>query len=190
MPEADLILCEMLALRCQRRDPTAPGELVGLFEKPLLYYLRRLVGSEDDAWDLFQETWISVFRALPGLREPRALPAFLYRTARNHALAHLRHRDADMRLYAAVDALQAGTEAEPAFSSEDAAAVHAGLDRLSLPHREALTLFFLDDLSIDDIASVLGIAPGTVKSRLHHAKKALAAQLGEGAPHVARQSSV
>lgn len=187
MSDADRILCEVLVLRCQRRDPCAASELVALFEKPLLYYLRRLVRSEDDAWDLLQETWISVFRALPSLRDARALPAFLYRTARNHALAHLRHRDADFRLYEGLDAFQTGNEREPAFSAEDAAAVHAGLDKLSLPHREALTLFFLQDLSIGETASVLGIPPGTVKSRLYHAKKALGAILREGVSYVARE---
>ena len=185
MSDADLILCELLVLRCQRRDPGAADELVALFEKPLLYYLRRMVGSEADAWDLFQETWVSTFRSLRGLRDTRALPAFLYRTARNHALAHLRHRDADRRLYAAMDAPPTNTDPEPVFTPEDAAAVHAGLDKLSLPHREALTLFFLQDLSIDGIASVLGIPSGTVKSRIHHAKKALGEILCEGANHVA-----
>jgi RNA polymerase sigma-70 factor (ECF subfamily) len=185
MSEADLILCELLVLRCQRQDARAAGELVGLFERPLLYYLRRLVGSEADAWDLLQETWMSAFRSLASLRDARALPAFLYRTARNHALAHLRKRDADLRLYAAVDASEDTTDPEPSFTSEDAAAIHAGLDKLSPPHREALALFFLQDLDIQEIASVLGIPPGTVKSRLHHAKKALGAILREGDNHVA-----
>lgn len=185
MTDADLILCEMLVLRCQRRDKAAAEELVALFEKPLLYYLRRLVRSEDDAWDLLQETWISVFRAMIGLRDPRALPAFVYRTARNHALAWLRHRQADLRLYAALDAPESGAEGEPSFSGEDAAAVHAGLDKLSLPHSEVLTLFFLEDLTIQEIAAVLDIPPGTVKSRLHHAKRALKAVLSEGDSHVA-----
>lgn len=185
MSDADLILCELLVLRCQRRDPSAAEELVGLFEKPLLYFLRRMARSEDDAWDLLQETWISVFRALPTLRDARALPAFLYRTARNHALAHLRHREADSRLSAAVDAPESSTEPEPTFAAEDAVAVHAALDKLSVPHREVLTLFFLEDLSTAEIAAVLGIPPGTVKSRLHHAKKNLRAVLVKGASHVA-----
>jgi RNA polymerase sigma-70 factor (ECF subfamily) len=185
MTDADLILCELLVLRCQRRDPSAPEELVAFFEKPLLYYLRRLVRSEDDAWDLLQETWISTFRALPGLRDARALPAFLYRTARNHALARLRHRETDFSLFSAHDAPQHSSEVEPTFTAEDAAAVHAGLDKLSLPHREILTLFFLKDLSINEIATVLGVPPGTVKSRLHHAKKSLKSALSEGASHVA-----
>lgn len=183
MTNADLILCELLVVRYQRRDPRAADELVTLFEKPLLYYLRRMIGSEADAWDLVQETWVSVFKALPNLRDPRALPAFLYRTAHNHALALLRHRDADLRLYAAIEVPANEIDHEPQFTTDDAAAIHAALNKLSLPHREALTLFFLQDLSIDEIASVLSIPAGTVKSRLHHAKKVLATILNEGDHH-------
>ena len=125
MTDADLILCELLVLRCQRRDRRAADELVTVFKKPLLYYLRRMVGSEADAWDLFQETWVSVFRSLSTLRDARTLPAFIYRTARNHALAHLRHLDADLRLYAAVERGPTDIDDEPAFTAEDAAVVHA-----------------------------------------------------------------
>lgn len=185
MSETDSILCEILVLRCQRHDRAAAEELVNFFEKPLLYYLRRLLQSEDDAWELLHETWISTFRALPDLRDTRALPAFLYRTARNHAWALLRRRQADTRLHEATASPRDGMEAEPSFTSEDAAAVHAGLDKLPRPQSEVLTLFFLEDLTINEIATVLGIPPGTVKSRLHHAKKALKAVLSEGAPRVA-----
>ncbi|MBS0265547.1 MAG: sigma-70 family RNA polymerase sigma factor [Planctomycetes bacterium] len=183
MTDVELIQCELLVLRCQRRDPGAANELVTLFEKPLLYYLRRMAGSEADAWDLVQETWISVFRALPKLRDTRTLPAFLYRTARNHALAHLRHAKVNLRLYAAVEDSVSDTSPEPVFTPDDATAVHLGLEQLSLPHREALTLYFLQDLTIEEIASVLAIPPGTVKSRLHHAKKALATVMHKGTAH-------
>ena len=60
---------------------------------------------------------------------------------------------------------------------EDAEQVHYGLGRISLPHREILTLFFLQDLSLEEIADVLGIPFGTVKSRLHYARRALKAVL-------------
>ena len=51
--------------------------------------------------------------------------------------------------------------------------VHLGLERLSSPHREALTLFFLEELAIGEIAQVIGVSEGTVKSRLYYAKSAL-----------------
>ncbi|HKW86623.1 MAG TPA: sigma factor-like helix-turn-helix DNA-binding protein, partial [Nitrospiraceae bacterium] len=54
-----------------------------------------------------------------------------------------------------------------------------GLLSLSLPHREVLTLFFLEDLSVEEVATVLGVPPGTVKSRLHYAKRALRKVIAE-----------
>ena len=65
------------------------------------------------------------------------------------------------------------------FSFEDAQQVHRGLSKLSLPHREALTLHFLEDLSVDEISQLLSVSPGTVKSRLHYAKRALRTILEE-----------
>lgn len=184
MSEADLVLCELLTLKFQGGDRQAAGELVKLFEKPLIYFLRRMVGSEADAWDLMQQTWMTVFQTLTTLRDGRALPAFLYRTARNRALGHLRKKNTDLRMYDEKDLEEMDAGPEETFAAEDAAAVHAGLLRLSLPHREILTLFFMEDLSIADIAQVVGIPPGTVKSRLYHAKKALALILRQGDNHV------
>ena len=63
------------------------------------------------------------------------------------------------------------------FSFDDAEQVHYGLGRLSLPHREVLTLFFLQDLSIEHISEVLSVPQGTVRSRLYHAKRMLKAIL-------------
>ena len=55
MTEAEFILCEILVLRCQRGDKSAAAELVGLFKKPVLYYLWRLVGLEEEACFRFSE---------------------------------------------------------------------------------------------------------------------------------------
>ena len=64
---------------------------------------------------------------------------------------------------------------------EDAEQVHRGLASLSRPHREVLTLFFLEDMSVEEVASVLGVPPGTVKSRLHYAKRSLRKVIAEEA---------
>jgi len=57
--------------------------------------------------------------------------------------------------------------------------VHLALDKLSLPHREALTLYFLEDFTIDEISQILSLPPGTVKSRLPLRKRALRTILEE-----------
>ena len=165
---------QLLAVRCRNGDPEAANDLLAEFQQPLLYFLRRLLSSEDDAWDCLQETWISAMRGLKWLRAPSALTAFLYRTARNHAWAHLRRQRASDTLIESLPPPMESSDDETTFQAEDAAMVHAALDRVSLLHREVLTLFFLDDLTIADVARVLSIPEGTVKSRLHHAKRACA----------------
>lgn len=177
--DRERIYNQLLVLRCRRQEPGAMEELVRNWEKRLFYYIRRLVSDEEDACDVLQETWLKAIRGIATLREPGSLPMWLYRIARNTAMSRLRGRYAD----------QAMIEEEPgeiadngdSFTFEDAEQVHYGLSRISLPHREVLTLFFLEDLSIDEIAELLGVASGTVKSRLHFARKALRAVLEQEA---------
>ena len=180
--DREWILLELLVLRCRRKDAEAASELTALFKRSLLYYLRRLLGSEQDAWDALQDTWLTVFRSLNTLRDPRKLPAFVYRVARNAAFVQLRKRRSDAALLETLELITEDHEATDnvPFTAEDAAAVHAALEHLSLPHREVLTLYFLQDLTIEDIALVVGVPIGTVKSRLFHAKQHLRSILKQG----------
>ena len=64
-------------------------------------------------------------------------------------------------------------DCSPELAFDNAEQVHYGLGRISLEHRDVLTLFFLQDLSVEDVAQVLHVPMGTVKSRLYYAKRAL-----------------
>ena len=111
-----------------------------------------------------------VYRSIGTIRDPRTLAAFLYTTARNVAVSRLRIRT-DEAGTSAADEVAANNCAFIAF--DDAEQVHHALDQLPLPQREAVTLYFLQDLSIDEIARVLDVPVGTVKSRLHYGKQAI-----------------
>ena len=170
--DKEAIYHELLVLRCRRRDGGAFGELIDRWERPLFYYVRHLVDSEEDAWDVLQKCWMTVARQIRTLHDARRLPAWLYRIARNTAISHTRR---EHHWHAAQDEESLDHESAPddAETFEDAALVHDALGRISVPRREVLTLHFLDDLSIAEIAEVVDIPEGTVKSRLHHAKRAL-----------------
>jgi RNA polymerase sigma-70 factor (ECF subfamily) len=170
--EKELVYNELLVLRVRRGDRSALEEMVRHWGNRLFYYIRRLLDNDEDAWDAHQETWLKVVRNIGSLKEPRVFPMWLYRIARNTAISHLRGRYADR---AAIDDSElSDVEADSnSFTFEDAEQVHYALGRISLPHREVLTLFFLEDLSLDEIAAVLDVPVGTVKSRLHFAKRAL-----------------
>jgi len=164
-PEAQ----ELLWLRCRRGDRTAWEELVATWERPLFYYVRQMTRSEERALQALQETWVQVFTSLGSLTDPARLAPWLYTIARRTAFRSLgRQRDEPVE----------SAQADPlvpdlAESEHDAEAVHLGLSKIAAPLREVLTLFFLEDLSIAEIAQVLGIPAGTVKSRLHTARASL-----------------
>ena len=171
--DKDAVARELLAVRCRRGDRAALEELIRTWERPLLYFIRRLVRDEADAWDALQKTWVRVLRGISSLSDPRSLAPWLYRVARNTALSHARlrpppHESLEEHPDAVADDPTSGRA-----EFEDAEQVHRGLLALSLPHREVLTLFFLEDLSVEEVATVLGVPAGTVKSRLHYAKQAL-----------------
>lgn len=173
MTEKQAVYYELLVLRCQQGRKDALEELIKTWEKRLYYFIRRLLNNEQEAWQVLQETWISVLRSIPRIREPRKLPVWLYSTARKTALNHIRAKYAEQSLMKEVENSITVGEREQNSVLEDAEQVHYGLDQISLQHREVLTLFFLRELSIDDISEVLNVRIGTVKSRLFYAKQAL-----------------
>jgi len=173
LTEKQAIYYELLVLRCRRGQKDALEELVTSWERRLFYYIRRLIEDEQEAWGVLQETWVKILQGIRNLREPRKLPSWLYTIARNTAMSHLRAK------YTIEVLLQQDTDScviednSDNLAFEEAEQVHYGLGRISLQHREVLTLFFLNDLSLEEIAQVANIPVGTVKSRLYYAKQAL-----------------
>ena len=168
---AEQIYDSLLVVRAQAGDETAFGELVERYSPRLRYFLRKLLASADGAEDALQDVWLDVFRHLPRLADPQALAAWLYRIARDRAFGRLRKSGRFEQLIddgAVVDAADDGE-----FSPEDASRIHAALDELPPEHREVLVLRFLEEMSYEEIARVAGCQLGTVRSRIHYAKRAL-----------------
>jgi RNA polymerase sigma-70 factor (ECF subfamily) len=163
---------EWLALRCQLRAPGAFEDLIREMEAPLLYYVSKLLHEESRAFDVLQEVWLAAYRGIQRLENPGALRAWLYRIAHGLVVDQIRHTNSRERAERAwADAPE--TSEDPSFDDEDAAALHRALDAIDPRHREVLVLHFLNDFSLAEIASVVGCPDGTVKSRIHYAKRAL-----------------
>ena len=172
-PDREAIYTELLVVRSQRGDRDALGELIQLWQQRLFYYIQKLVETEEDAWDVLQECWFKLHRDLFKLRQPSCFAAWIYRIAHNTAMSHLRTEFAKSVISEEEENPSLDDRNCEAFQLAEAQRVHYGLCKLSLTHREVLTLHFLEDLSIQDIAEVVGVPPGTVKSRLFHAKRLL-----------------
>jgi RNA polymerase sigma-70 factor (ECF subfamily) len=160
----------------QRGEPDAFRWLVDRYEQRLLYFIRRIVDDADRALDVLQEVWITVFRRMKALKAPEAFRVWLYRIARDKAIDHLRgdrrHKDA---VGESIDdsTVEASDNSEGLERIENVELIHRLLEKLTPAHREIVTLRFLEQMALDDIAAVVGCSIGTVKSRLHYALKRL-----------------
>lgn len=168
---------ELLAVRCQLGESDAFDTLIARWHPPLWTFVRRLTGPDEAARDVMQEVWLRVLRGIGRLREPARLRAWLFSIARRSVMDRLRAQYAQPRageepeldeLAAPDDAAAAALEREDALDLLD----HE-LTRLPLVEREVLTLFYLRELTLADVAGLLDVPVGTVKSRLHRARRML-----------------
>jgi RNA polymerase sigma-70 factor (ECF subfamily) len=175
MKKAAELIEQLLLLRCQMGDKDALAELIERYERPLRYFINRLLDNSELTEDIFQDTWLTVIRRIHGLKEIDAFPAWLYRIARNKVYQQLRKK----RNVSALDeniAVEDHAE-EDDFSVEDAAKVHKCLKELPPEYREVLMLRFLEQMSYEQISQVLNCKLGTVRSRIYYAKIAIKREL-------------
>jgi RNA polymerase sigma-70 factor (ECF subfamily) len=171
MNKAAKLIEQILLLRCQIGDRDALAELIDRYSRPLRYFISRLLGNNEMAEDVFQDTWLTVIRRIHGLKEVDAFPTWLYRIARNKVYHQLRKRKTWSELN---ENMAAPDENEDdVVSPEDAAELHKCLEKLRPEHKEVLMLRFLEQMSYEGISQVINRSVGTVRSRIHYAKCAL-----------------
>ncbi|WP_350279536.1 sigma-70 family RNA polymerase sigma factor [Kribbella sp. HUAS MG21] len=126
-----------------------------------------MLGRDDLADDVSQEVWLAVVRGLPRLKEPERFAAWLFTIARRSVVNQLRERYADQP--------QAPPYDEPDLADHvvDRVDVRRLVGSVPVLEREVLVLFHLEDLSLEECAEVLAVPVGTVKSRLHRARRLL-----------------
>lgn len=180
--------------RCAAGEQSACAELVAGHERMVFQLALHLLGDRDEALDLSQDVFLSVFRTLHTFRGQSALKTWIYRIVVNHARNRQRwwrrrHRadqvSLDQHVEAHGDLRQPGEQTSPdrAFARKQLAErLWAALEQLPFDQRTVVVLREIDGLSYDEIAFSLGVAIGTVKSRLTRARQTLRRQLREARP--------
>jgi RNA polymerase sigma-70 factor, ECF subfamily len=179
-----------LVQRCAAGEETACAELVAEHQRMVVQLAVNLLGDREEALDLSQEVFLRVFRTIGRFRGQSSLRTWIYRIAINqarnrHRFWRRRHRadqvSLDQHVAAHGEFVSAG-EARPdrmLAQKELAARLQSALDHLPFDQRIAIVLREIDGLSYDEIAYSLGVAVGTVKSRLTRARHALRQELRE-----------
>lgn len=169
----------ILVLHAQHGDRSAFSNLVNLYDRRLLYFVRRLLGESDEAYDVVQTVWLHVHRKIRRLVEPRAFRVWLFRIAHCQTMTVLRRRTGMHDLGDHAEDICVTSESRDNEVFDNVELVHSALQFLSVAHRRVLVLRFLEDMTLEEIAEVLECSPGTVKSRLYHAREALRNRIRE-----------
>jgi RNA polymerase sigma-70 factor (ECF subfamily) len=179
-----------LVQRCASKDELACAELVGEHQRMVVQLAVNLLDDREEALDLSQEVFLRVFRTIHSFRGQSSLRTWIYRIAVNqarnrHRFWRRRHRADQVSLdeHVAVhgDLISGGqpTPERALAQKELAARLQRALNKLPFDQRTAIVLREIDGLSYDEIAFSLGVAIGTVKSRLTRARQALRFELRE-----------
>lgn len=184
---------QLLILAARRGDSIAFGKIVHAYQDRLCTALLHVCGSADDAEDVAQEAFVQAYVKLASFAGESAFYTWLYRIAFNAAVSRRRRRREETSVEQAREATgeEPYDDEEPAeervLREERAVQVQRALALLSDEHRAILVLREVEGCDYDEIASVLGLPVGTVRSRLHrarlHLKEQLDAILGETERH-------
>ncbi len=156
--------------------------LLRRYQRPLFTFVHELVRREDAAFDVVQETFVRAVRHLPKLREDARFGSWLFGIAHQLCAQRSRRSWREEALGDHLDETADDTMPAPGellVREEEAAAVFVLLAELPEAHRAVLTLHVLEDFSLEEIATITATPVGTVKSRLHYAKRALRERLNE-----------
>jgi RNA polymerase sigma-70 factor (ECF subfamily) len=176
---------QLLVQRARAGDPAAWDNLFRRYQLPLYVYAFELVRDEQASLDIVQETFINASRHLGSLREDGKFGSWLFGIAHQKCIQRWRKKGREAAALEEFAAAPIEVEDDPAellIRAEQEAAAMKLLNQLPVAQRSVLLLHFIEDFPLEDIATVTGTALGTVKSRLHYAKKALKKLVEEEAP--------
>ncbi|MBX7246100.1 MAG: sigma-70 family RNA polymerase sigma factor [Candidatus Sumerlaeaceae bacterium] len=183
---AELALVE----RCRAGDSLAFDELISTHQERVLNTAFRLMGNYEEALDLTQEVFLNCFRKIGSFKGDSALSTWLYRITVNTAKNRWKYQQSrGMHRTQSLDAplatedeerIRQFPDAQPtprkvASDREAMASLESQLQSLSEEHRVVLVLRYIEELAYEEIAEILGLSLGTVKSRIHRARNDLRA---------------
>ena len=148
-------------------ERTAFEKLVKHFSPRLFAHAYRLLGHREEARDAVQEAWVEITRGLPKLREDHAFMAWAYRITSRRCARQI-ERNVKAR------AVEADV---PEAAFEDAGSVHAAIERLKPAQAATIRLFYIEEMSLREVALAMDVPEGTVKSRLSQARNQLKTHL-------------
>jgi len=151
---------------CQGGSVKALEILVSRWQKRLWRYAYNLTGDTEAAWDITQDSWLGIIKGLRKLHDPANFKAWAYRITTNKSIDWIRKSKAEKQI--SIEELQ-----DHQLEAKHDTGVKELLEKLNIRKQVVLSLYYFEQLSVPEISVALKIPKGTVKSRLHSARKEL-----------------
>lgn len=166
---------DSLARRLRSGDRTAAVELVDIYYEQIYLYMRRLGHDRQISEDLTQDSFLNAWHHIGQLRDGKALSSWLYRIAGNMSRLYWRkHRHKEIVGIDSADMPAIGrTERDAIERYEQLEQLRIAVSRLPAKLRQSIVLHYMQQLTISEAAHAAGVRPGTFKSRLNRALRAL-----------------
>lgn len=165
------ILDELLVMRTQNGDMKAFSLLVKRWQPALLRQAYRLTRNDEAALDVAQDTWQAIARGIYKLKSPQAFKTWSFRIVSNKSVNWIKYQQKQRTLQQDSESQMYADEQDN--SLENVALIRRALNGLPVKSRTILSMFYIDNHSVKEIAEVLSLSDGTVKSRLFYARKML-----------------
>jgi RNA polymerase sigma-70 factor (ECF subfamily) len=184
---------QQVVVWAQDGDEAAFRELIRRYQRPIFSIIYRMVGDRELAEDLAQETFIKVLNAIDSYRPEHKFSSWIFKIANNAAIDHLRRRELDtLSLDGAPDALTSERQEATALQVRDrtespleemearelGSQIERAIARLRPEYRSCIMLRHVEGRAYEEIAEILGLPLGTVKTYIHRARAELRAALG------------
>ncbi|MES0362292.1 MAG: RNA polymerase sigma factor [Anaerolineales bacterium] len=171
-----------LILKIQDGNLDALGEIYDRHRHLVFRTALAICNDPEAAADLLQDVFLRLHRFAARVDPDRPLEPWLYRVTANQTYTWVkRHQRWSHPLEEIAEWLSSGVKHSPQYITEqgdESKRIQAAIAKLSLPHRVVVVMYYINDLSLHEIAEILEIPEGTVKSRLHYGRRALRNQLG------------
>ena len=181
---------ELVAL-AQKGSTNSFNKLVDKYHSRIYSLTYQMTSNREDAEDLTQEIFIKAFEALPRFKGRSSFYTWLYRIGINKTINYRKKRNRNRPI--SIDALDQDITYDEVYAeldSKDSPLRHIGLNelqvklneamqRLSLKHRTVVVMHDIEGIPHDEIAKIVGVSVGTIRSRLFYARRQLQADLGE-----------
>ncbi|WP_270182875.1 RNA polymerase sigma factor SigW [Alkalihalobacillus sp. CinArs1] len=183
-------IVKRIIVQVRKGDHNAFGELVELYKDRVFALTYRMLGNRQEAEDVAQEAFIRAYTNIDRYQIDRKFSTWLYRIATNLAIDRMRKKKPDYYLDAEVSGTDgltmysqvAATDQLPddeVVSLEAQEGIHQAILSLPLKYRSAITLKYIQELSLKEISEILELPVGTVKTRIHRGREALRKKLRE-----------